>query len=190
MGSFARTQARKSYVHIKRPKALSPSRGVDEEVSAEFDNEDEDIVDDALVDELLGDSDDEDLSSNDLPIEYEWRRTKHPNPQASGPASGSFRGALRGSPGKAASASVSISGPNSVGRAFGGQLQLAKGESPTASGPASASGSIGRKVSWGKVHMRGAAPALPASFLQPKPALIAIERQDNSGNKKPASEAN
>ena len=158
------------------------------EVSAEFANEDEDIVDEALVDELLGDSDGEDLSSSDLPIEYEWRRAKHPNPQASGPASGSFRVALRGPPG--GTASVSNSGPNSVGRAFGGQLQLTAGESHSASGPASPGGSIGRKVSWGKVHVRGAAPTLPAAFLQPKPASVSIERQYDSGNKKPASEAN
>ena len=175
-------------MHIRRSKALSPARGVDEEVSAEFSNEDEDVVDEALVDELLGDSDGEEVNS-DLPIEYEWRRAKRPNPQTSSPASGSLRGALRGPAGAAVSASVSINGPNSMGRAFSGQLQMAGGESPLASGPASAGGSIGRKVSWGKAHVRGAAPALPAAFLQPKSAPVAIERYD-SGNKKPASEAN
>ena len=102
------SQERKSYVHIKRPKALSPGRGVDEEVGADFANEDEDVVDEALVDELFGDSDGEDVSNIDLPIEYELRRAKRPNLQASSPASGSLRGALCCPSGAASSANVSI----------------------------------------------------------------------------------
>lgn len=172
-------------MHIKRKKNFLGARGVDEEVSAELPDVDLDIVDDALVDALLGDSDGEDWGAADLPIEYQWRRAKQPQVQASGPASGSLRGALRG-----ASAGVSVGGSGSVGRFGGGTIQFGGGESPSASGPSSLSGSVGRKVSWGKVHVRGAAPTLPAAFLQPKPvnASVTVERQNSAGHKNATSD--